>query len=318
MPNILLTDYCNRHCEFCFGGKLVKRSRKNGRALSLEDFDFLLGWAKKEVLPFVSLIGGEPTQHPQLDLILQKVRESGLPCRMFTNGLYSKKTVEMIRANADPDGLTLIVNFLEPAKTRPAHLNKLQRTFSQLAPFINLAATIDRADFDFQYLTGALDQYPFKKVMRLGFAVPNLESDNAHLAIDEQKKVVPALMAFAGELDKRKFRIDMDCGWALCAFTPEDLGRLIYLGMKVYNSQCLQSLDIGPNLDVWPCFPLGSRYRANLKDFNSFREASNHFQKLLAPFTTIGSEGKCLGCVHLERGICSGGCLAAAIKAFDH
>ena len=63
MGNVLLTNYCNRRCKYCFaqekitfedGGK-VDESR---RFLSLEDLETIIAFFKRSACSQVGLLGG--------------------------------------------------------------------------------------------------------------------------------------------------------------------------------------------------------------------------------------------------------------------
>lgn len=62
-PNILITNFCNQNCPFCFtraemSNKLIRKE------MSLENFKkTLLKIKKNPEIQVVKLLGGEPTLH---------------------------------------------------------------------------------------------------------------------------------------------------------------------------------------------------------------------------------------------------------------
>lgn len=70
-------------------------------------------------------------------------------------------------------------------------------------------------------------------------------------------------------------------------------------------------IDIGPDLDIWPCFPL-SGYRGDLARFNDLDEIHAHFSEL-NPSRGIVYDERCDGCPERASGDCHGGC-----RGFQH
>jgi radical SAM protein with 4Fe4S-binding SPASM domain len=70
-------------------------------------------------------------------------------------------------------------------------------------------------------------------------------------------------------------------------------------------------VDIGPDLKVWPCFPLTRYSDRSLLEFNHLQEILEYFTKLVAAETrgVTGVFEQCDGCHHMGNH-CNGGCSA--------
>lgn len=79
--DISITNYCERGCSFCY-----RKSNKNGKHISLNDYKYILREAKKCDVVQVALGGGNPNQHPQFEQILQLTAEEGIIPSYTTNG----------------------------------------------------------------------------------------------------------------------------------------------------------------------------------------------------------------------------------------
>jgi len=84
---VAITDYCNLRCFFC-SNEGMGAEQRNTSHIDVKDFEYLVTTAAKHGLRHISLTGGEPTLHPELDRILCIVNSSGLDRTFFhTNGV---------------------------------------------------------------------------------------------------------------------------------------------------------------------------------------------------------------------------------------
>lgn len=82
-----ITDYCNLRCFFCSNEGMGTKQR-NTMHIDVKNFEYLVTTATKHGLRHISLTGGEPTLHPELERILHIVNSSGLERAFFhTNGV---------------------------------------------------------------------------------------------------------------------------------------------------------------------------------------------------------------------------------------
>ncbi len=72
---------CNMACRACYN---MDEPRVKPLAQVREEFEFLCG---QRQLDSVSLVGGEPTLHPDLYEIVRMIKERGVSVELFTNGL---------------------------------------------------------------------------------------------------------------------------------------------------------------------------------------------------------------------------------------
>ena len=98
-PNILITNFCNQNCSFCFaaeemGNKIIKKE------MSLEDFKTtLLKMKKNPKIKVIKLLGGEPTLHSKFKEIIKLSLKEFKHIELFTNGFFSKKIHLLIKKN---------------------------------------------------------------------------------------------------------------------------------------------------------------------------------------------------------------------------
>jgi sulfatase maturation enzyme AslB (radical SAM superfamily) len=44
MPNIILTEYCNLKCPYCFANQMIDESNENNKNITIEQLQFILKW----------------------------------------------------------------------------------------------------------------------------------------------------------------------------------------------------------------------------------------------------------------------------------
>ena len=93
-----LTYRCNLDCFFCYNDRA-----KDGKPLSLEQYERLLEELADMGTLHLTLTGGEPTVHPDFFAIGDKARQLGFVTRVRTNGhILTAKLSERIKRVLDP------------------------------------------------------------------------------------------------------------------------------------------------------------------------------------------------------------------------
>ena len=122
MPNIILTEYCNLQCPYCFASKMIEDAKDTNcnKNITEEQLLFILDWLRPTAISqdyCIGLIGGEPTLHPQFDKILTIVNSfnslTNSSSIIFTNGLLIDKFIPRI---GESMALLINVNKLEKSK----------------------------------------------------------------------------------------------------------------------------------------------------------------------------------------------------------
>ncbi len=314
MPNILLNNYCNRRCPYCFAQQRLKQPESQSQNLSLANLGRIIRFLKQSDIKGVSLLGGEPTLHPEFGLLVDKILAAGFGLSLFTNGLMPLKALDYL-TQMDNQKLHMVVNINQPDDCKPAESEQLAHTLAKLGHRAGLGFNIYKPQPAFEFLLEAIDKYKLYKYIRLSMAQPILKADNDYLPLQEYSKLAPQLVKFASQCDKSDIKLAFDCGFILCMFSEEQLGRL-YLYNVSLGFYCAPAIDIGPDLDLWRCFPLSKVYNRNLDEFENYRQIIDFYQQKFEPFSLFGGLPECSQCKYRRRRQCSGGCLSYKIKAF--
>ena len=128
---------CNLSCTYC--NEFDKTSEPVPVAEMLRRID-QLGELGTNIITFS---GGEPTLHPELDLLIQRVRSRGAICTLITNGYFL--TPDRIRAlnRAGLDYLQISIDNVMPDEVSKKSLKVLDRKLQWLAEHAEFDVTIN-------------------------------------------------------------------------------------------------------------------------------------------------------------------------------
>jgi radical SAM protein with 4Fe4S-binding SPASM domain len=316
--NILVTSECNRKCAYCFAKERISFSpgeqarRRPPKRISRADFASALALATRSRLPVIGVLGGEPSMHPELPALLADAWAAGIDTKLFTNGLWPDGHLEAVAAAREKSGrrLSVIVNVNEEERSAPGEHDAQERLLATLATSASLSFNISRPEFDGSFLVRMIDRCKTRRGIRLGVAQPLAEIPNEHIDVAEYARMVPSLLRLAEECDRRDVALGFDCGFTMCMFTAEQLGRLLQAGAS-FKAACGPAVDVGTDLSVWACFPLsGFSESARMTDFATRGELARHFRRQFKRLYRTGALPECVECRFRRRGQCAGGCAA--------
>lgn len=211
-----------------------------------------------------------------------------------------------------------VCNINEPEVSEPAQTRRLQRFLENFGPKVSAGFNIYVDTFDLTFLVEIINRYGMNKYLRLGLAHPIPGEENSHIPIDSIKSVVARLYTFTPLLERYGISIGPDCGFPMCAFDDAFIGWLYKMSKGHFEFGCGPVLDISPDMQVWPCFPLNAFHRKSVFEFKSLSEMYHFYQD---KFNAIRNElpgiyESCETCNYRIRGVCSGGCVAHSLNAF--
>jgi MoaA/NifB/PqqE/SkfB family radical SAM enzyme len=305
MANILLTDYCNQNCPYCFAKKMMDGGKNH---ISVENFKKAVDYLEANHVGRIGLIGGEPTLHPEFFRLLDYVMEKDLQVQLFTNGIMNKKTSAGL-SGYDPDKVIILLNLNDGNSYSPRQVSSIEAALGGLNERIVLGYTICSADFSLEFHRDMVLRYDLVKKVRIGLASPivGAEAENLYFR-DDSSSLGQAIMDNVEELEKHDILVNFDCGFYMCMFTTEQLGVLAQKSVG-FRSVCEPIIDIDMNLDTHYCFPFTNILKKNISDFPDIRDLRKYYASKLKTMKIFGNGGECLNCKYLNRGQCNGWCL---------
>ena len=313
MANILLTEKCVRACPYCFAKEYLKESKEN--LLSWENLIYIADLLESSNEKHLSLLGGEPTLHPNfIDFVLY-LQQRKFHVNVFTSGIMSQKQLESAQKyllKIPEESLAFVCNYNHPDSSTEAELKQINSFFKTFSKYISLSFNLYQKDFDFKFLVDAIHKFGLKKHIRLGLAQPIPGQKNECLTLEELRDMAKRLSAQLAMLEENRITLGFDCGMPLCIFSNEDIGRLFKMNKGRVMFSCGPAFDIGPDMQTWSCFPLSNYERKSLYDFDNIEEIKNYF---LVQHSHIREKRKgifeeCESCAYIGEELCKGGCLA--------
>ena len=228
----------------------------------------------------LSLLGGEPTLHPDFVDFVLYLFERKFKVTIFTSGIMTNKTLDAAKKyllNIPKENLFFVCNYNHPNTSAAADTNQINKFLKSFSKYITLSFNLYQLKFELKYLVDAILKYDLKKHIRMGLAQPISGQKNECLAVNEVKKISKTLRNQLNLLERHRITLGFDCGMPMCVFSDEDLGRLFKLNRGRVLFSCGPAIDIVPDLQVWACFPLSDYEKTSLYDFNSVNEIRNYF-----------------------------------------
>jgi sulfatase maturation enzyme AslB (radical SAM superfamily) len=276
IPNLLLTNFCNQQCPYCFAQEnMINSSQKE---ITFENFKFIIQRYRQEGLNEIRFLGGEPTLHTEFIKLVELSTESFNKIWIFTNCLIPKKVDEYIKKTKNHK-LVFVVNldtlsFSDDNRKRQEIIDRI-RVYSDFAE-IYTGFTI--SDLEKNYLQ-IYDDFSRETVssmrVRFGIAKPILGTQPfLDLMSETEKKLVGRkIITTAKALLKIGVKsVTFDCGLQPTMFTASErafIERNIILkdwGCQGYWGE----FDIDTDLTIIPCFPHSQAQRKKITDFRDF------------------------------------------------
>ena len=315
--NVLLTERCVRACPYCFAKEYIKDSKDN--LLSWENLIYIADFFEASDQKWLSLLGGEPTLHPDFVDFVLYLHQREFYTTVFTSGILSEKTLETAKqylSQISVDNLSFVCNYNHPSLSTASESKRIDKFLQTFSKYTSLSFNVYQKDFDFKFLVDVINQYGLKKNIRLGIAQPIPGKKNEYLNLTEIRSVAEMIRNQLDDLEKHRISIAFDCGMPMCIFSNDDLGRLYKLNKGWVAFSCDPAIDIGPDMQVWGCFPLSNYEKKPLYDFKNAEEIRPYFSERNNNLRVDrkGIFDECQTCVYFEEKICGGGCVAHLIS----
>ena len=316
MPNIIITNYCNLKCPYCFASEMLNDPNKKN--ISESELKRILAWLEKSPPPSIGLIGGEPTLHPDFANILSIVNEYNQRTKtksiLFTNGVYiqdylldiSNTMSLLINTNApgvlNENASILFKNNLMLMK-KMGWFNVINN-HSKAVLGCNLC--LDITDYSFFWEWVDLVE---AKIVRVSVTAPTKQEykEDKHKYYENMKDIY---LNFINEANKRNIFVNQDCNQIqYCYFTQSEINSIINATHNDFVKKCQPVIDISPDFQATSCFGIYDLVECN--QFDTLKDLSDYlYIDKMVPKIKANNEGKCQSCLKHKLYICQGGCLA--------
>lgn len=297
--------------------KVGTQDAPDGRAfIQLRDFERCLHFMERSRLRVISLLGGEPTLHPNFIEILELCKKDSFftHIKLFTNGLVPDPIVEYLSSFKGPE-LHVALNIHRPSDYLPGQWEKIGNVLERLGPIIGLGYNIYRRENDLDSLLGLFLKYRLPPLIRFGLTQPILGVNNSYLPLEDFSGVAKEIVAAAEKFTRKNLFFSFDCGFPFCMFTLDQHKKLLSCAIH-FRSLCSPIIDIGPDLSVWPCFPLSCIHNRHLDEFETRMDIEFYYHEMFQAYQHLGIYGRCMECPYKRQNLCTGGCLSRILREF--
>ena len=315
MPNIILTEYCNLKCPYCFASKMIEDAKDANcnKNITEEQLLFILNWLRPTAISrdyCIGLIGGEPTLHPQFDKILSIINSfnslTNSSSVIFTNGLLVDKFIPSIG-----EQMSLLINVNKLERDKEKQLIKNLDLFHQLQWFktkkITLGCNLHILDDNYDFFWNIVDRYPEITHVRMSVTAPN----DSELKKNKEKyytSMKARCLSFMQNAKQRNLKITYDCNQIpLCLFSEEEKELVLSLGDRI--EKCSPVIDITPDFKATCCFGVYDT-PLDCSHFDNIDELTNYFESKMILKTINNNTFMCKDCEKISLMKCQGGCLS--------
>lgn len=325
MPNIFLTGKCNLKCPYCFADDFVN---KDCSEISLENFNKVVDFLKKEGPARVGLIGGEPLLYPHLNEVLETLKndEKIEGVTVYTNGIALDKYIE----NLSHSKIALLINCNSPDNIG-SNYEKLKHNIELVRDAkinFTLGINLYSESMNYSYIFDLL-KLADKKELRFSPSLSNEQKEETEDILDSFKKIKPLIMSFFKDCLENKVVPYYDCNSLPdCIFDIEDIKIMVKLSKLADEFKiafcpirscrtCTPVLDIFPDLTVGRCFGLAKYYRVPLSNFKCVSNIEKYFFNEVDMFARLSFiSKKCPDCKLRLLSKC-GVCFSYKLKQID-
>ncbi|WP_321898849.1 radical SAM protein [Paraburkholderia heleia] len=257
--DVSVTNVCNAACDFC-GFSREKKMAGPRRYLDPDAFARAMPMLRRRKIRYMTLQGGEPLVHPQIESLVGSATKAGIQCGVITNGWFLPRHIKQLAAA----GLKRLLISIDSADMSEHERNRglpglaarihegiaeahafgipvcATVTVSHLVRYAALPETLDRLGFD-----SVVFSYPRRDAFGSTSLVYDEHSKLVDLSRDELLEALSAI-----ERLKKRFRV-MDPGAALdevARFVRGEQQRIPCIAGSKY-------FYIDWNLDIWRCEP---------------------------------------------------------------
>ena len=315
--NILLNNYCNLQCEYCFAKDVLEQDKET---LSLKDFNFLLDFTERSHRRDVRWLGGEPLMHPEFPEILNMIfkRKAINQVVIFTNGvLIDKYMKDFAKLSATKKiSFTINVNDMEQiGKNAYDRMVKNIKALRRLKVGITLGINLYKPGQEFQHIVDLTHELKLNGI-RWSLTVPNSVEKKFADPKEYYTSRIPLLKAFFTACAMKGIQPHVDCNSVPICMYDDELLRLIALSggknpsQNLSKSFCHPVIDVEPDLNAIRCFGFSDE-KIDVRDFKDLRQLSEYFDITMQG----GNKEKllieeCRSCVSYKMNGESCGCLA--------
>lgn len=319
---IAINNYCNSKCPYCFAGNMGIDQKSN---ITLENFRKLLDIMVINKDNFLTVLGGEPTLHPQFREIWEMVNEYQ---RMFnwkvlllTNAVKLNDFLDIINKDTH---ILINVNCEEVLNKKQFEMMKNSLKGLRLSGYFDyrdengssnivLGCNLHLEHDDYDYFWNLVDIVNARKV-RVSVTSPTNNKDALANRDWYFRQMKDKFLDFVCQAYNRQLYINLDCSEIPpCYFTATELFLISKVTGGDMNSlgHCGPMFQVMPDMSVSCCFGDSdfSSQKKYITDFENLRDVQEYYDKQrTSRIKDCYHMEVCKNCILKEMRLCFAGC----------
>lgn len=297
--NFIITAKCNKGCDYCFAresrNKILKENEKT--EMDLATFCTLLNKIPQNTdghPTTVKLLGGEPTQHPQLRDFLEEIRKRKMKATIISNFLFKEEeTLEMLKEyihNGAIAGFLLNATDLDIKDRLETYAKNYNALYSLLysmdrekdiSPGITFSLDDEKTP---QYYKDYVDLLSKKLLsmerMRISISFPGDSKDKEKFHFLHNKDYGLKLLTALNQLVEHRIVGSIDCVIYRCLFENKEEWKFVNKFARQVKSWCNGApFDIFPDMTASKCYPLKESVKVNLNNYDNLYQAKEEVEE---------------------------------------
>lgn len=308
--NVVLTHKCNLNCDYCYEKDVQSRDRE----ISIDNFNKIITWLKKNNKKKIILLGGEPTQHGEFKEILNICKKNSMDIRILTNMMFDDSVLRLIN---EYNGCVLQANINHPSTYKDNMYNIV---------YYNIKKMYKRVGIILRYniYSGNEDYRPIINLAKETNSHIRFSLINSPLKCEISLKQRQAYLRQMHSKDKISNFIDACDKVGVfaffarpvpkCIFSKDELRRYKKNGIKFKcyvgrDGDYAARLNVNPDLTIRACYGVPICGPA-IDSFKDYKELSQYYKDDFIQLRRIPAVPECISCKEFIADVCQGGCLS--------
>jgi len=307
-PQLNITYKCNLNCSYCYEQEFSYKKE----IMSLEEIGNLFRLFKSLNIHESTLIGGEPTLHPDLSKICSLASEKNISLRIFTSGFINKKILNLLK---ESESLRDIYIHLTDHINRQwsENISELFKASKNIWFRINFSNV-----HEIKKAESIISKFKSKN-FKIGYSLscPYSRKDKTFIPVAPRNRQVKDIYKKLFDFLKTciKYGIEVHPGrpLPLCQYTEKEWDYLVKNANAKSTCNPINDINFDPGYYIKLCSVIKQpRYKLNVLDEEHFKRILKKLLIFKRTTVRIPSMNNCSSCVMFPE-ICQGGCYAHKI-----
>jgi MoaA/NifB/PqqE/SkfB family radical SAM enzyme len=313
--NIILTYKCNLACEYCY----ENGARINYADISLDNFEKIMKWLRKNKRNKIILLGGEPTLHADFKQILKISERNNMGLAILTNLMFNK---ESLKAIIDYKGyLSIQANINNPDTYKDHSYDLVYDNIKKIhyaKRNIVLRYNLYKDNYDFTNIVKIAKE--INACIRFSVTNSSIGCEGRAERNKNFKVMYPKdkINDFLGICNKNGVSVFFARPVPKCIFNQQEIEKYKKNAIKFkcyvgrYGDYTAR-LNVNPDLSVMGCYGVTIKGPA-LTSFKNIKQVSDYYKGHYVRLRKTPLVQKCIKCPELLNDVCQGGCLTEKME----